>query len=109
MSRQAWVILLLVQVVGEVCSWTGPHISSAPGPLLWLSGSFLLLPGRLVSVAITEKLLWGPLGLSLTQMSIAEVVLELPVNLLVWLACAKLLGAARGHSSSPSYPDPSRS
>jgi hypothetical protein len=75
MSRKAWIIFFAVQVVGEVCSWTGPRILSSRGLVLWVAGFLFLLPGKVLSALIVEKLSWSS-ALTVSQMTMLEVPLE---------------------------------
>ncbi len=110
MNRKLWTIFLIVQTVGEVCSWVGSHIASSPGPPLFVIGFILLLPGRVLSVLIVEKLLWN--ALSVSQMTMAEVPLELAIDLIVWVLCTwlvRLMVKRRSSRVPPSvHPNPSR-
>ncbi len=87
MSRRLLVTFFIVQIVGELCSWAGPHVLSWPGPFMWAAGAVLLLPGRLLSTVLVEELLWG--RYTLTQMSLVEGVTDLIVNFAFWFACAR--------------------
>jgi hypothetical protein len=49
MSRRPWTAFAVVQLVGAVCVWSGPRILSAPGPVLFVTGLVLLVPGGLLS------------------------------------------------------------
>ena len=100
MSRLAWTIFLGVQVAGEACSWTARHFLSAIGPTLWLIGSVLLLPGNMAAAFLVDKVLWHS-GLTMTQMTMLQVPLELAINAIVWLLCAKLYTFFRRRRSSP--------
>lgn len=79
---------------------------------MFFAGLILLLPGSVGAVAITEKLLWRSMGLSLTGLTVAEVILELLINLIVWFAAARLIRLTRKHRAAeppPSVsPHPSR-
>jgi hypothetical protein len=94
MNRKAWVVFVVVQVFGEVGPWAGLHMKSAVGPALWVAGMVLMMPGRLLALFITEKLLWG-VRITPAQMTAVFVVIEVAANLLVWLLCAKLLRSLR--------------
>jgi hypothetical protein len=97
MNRKAWIVFILLQLVGLVGSLVGPHVLWG-GAEMFFVGFVLLLPGSLAAVAITEKLLWGAMGLR--GMTVTEVILELLINLLVWLACVKLVSLWRLRRSS---------
>ena len=59
MGRTAWIIFALVQFFGELGPWAGLRIKSALGPALWVAGMVAMMPGRLLSLFVTEKLLWN--------------------------------------------------
>jgi hypothetical protein len=99
MKRRGWLIFLAVQALGEVCAWSWPHILSAVGPWVWGGAFFLLLPGNLLSVAVIQKLLWGG-SLTLFQLSLLEVPVEIAINAAVWLLFAKLYRLLRGRRSA---------
>lgn len=100
MSRAGWTIFLGVQVAGEVCSWTARHFLSALGPTLWLIGSVLLLPGDIGAAFLVDKMLWHS-GLTMSEMTILQVPLELAINAAVWVLCARLYAFFRGRRTSP--------
>jgi len=58
MSRRAWTIFTLVQVVGLVSIWVAPHRKTDPALALFAFGIILLQPGGLAAVMLVEKLLW---------------------------------------------------
>lgn len=89
MGRKAWITFALVQFFGELGPWAGLRIKSALGPALWLAGMVVMMPGRLLGLFITEKLLWN-VGLTPHLMTLLFVLIEIPSNLLVWLLCARL-------------------
>src|SRR5579859_4679119 len=89
MGRKAWVTFALVQFFGELGPWAGLRIKSALGPALWVAGMVVMMPGRLLGLFITEKLLWN-VGLTLGLMTALFVLVEIPANLLFWLLCARL-------------------
>lgn len=95
MNRKVWLIFLAVQALGEVCAWSWSHILSAVGPWVWGGAFFLLLPGNLLSVAVIQKLLWRS-PLTLFQMRLLEVPVEIAINAAVWLLFAKLYRLLRG-------------
>jgi hypothetical protein len=94
MSRRAWAVFAVVQLVGTVCVWSGPRILSAPGPVLFLTGLVLLAPGGLLSLVIVEKLLWMS-RLTLSGMTWVELALTLAINAARWWAVAKAWKAIR--------------
>jgi|SRR5579885_172656 hypothetical protein len=99
MSRRAWAVFAAVQLVGVVCVWSGPRILTAPGPVLFLSGMILLAPGDVLSLLAVEKLLWGS-RLTLTGMTLAELVLTLAINAALWWSVAKAWKAIRSRRSA---------
>jgi hypothetical protein len=89
MSRKAWSIFLGVQTIGEICAWAAGHFLSQVGPVLWIGGTILLLPGNMVGAWVVEKLLWTS-GVTIPRMMILEVPVEVAINAAVWLGCAAL-------------------
>jgi len=58
--------------------------------------SDLLFPGSLIGSLIVEKLLWnGPL--TITQLTILNVPIEIAINAGLWLLCAKIYRYIREH------------
>jgi hypothetical protein len=100
MNRRSWLIFLAVQIVGEVCAWTAGHLLSAIGPVLWIIGTVLLLPGDLAGAFIVEKLFWKG-ALTSNQLTILQVPVGLAINAIVWVLCVKLYTSLRGRRSSP--------
>ncbi len=88
MSRKAWVVFVVVQVFGDVGPWAGLRMKSALGPALWVAGMVVTLPGRLVSLWLTEKVLWNA-PLTPIQTTAAMVVVETAVNVSVSLLCGR--------------------
>jgi hypothetical protein len=88
MSRKAWAVFVLVQVFGDVGPWAGLRMKSALGPALWVAGILIMMPGRLVSLWLTEKVLWNA-PLTPIQTTAVMVVVETAVNGCVWLLCAR--------------------
>ncbi len=99
MSRRAWAVFVVVQLVGAVCVWEGPRILSAPGPVLFLSGLVLLAPGGLLSLVLVEKLLWSS-RLTLSGMTWVELALTLVLNAALWWLAAKAWRAIRSRRSA---------
>jgi hypothetical protein len=89
MDRKAWLFFAVVQLFGEVGPWAGLHMKSSLGPALWVIGFVVMLPGRLLGLFVTEKLLWG-VRLTAAQTTGTFVLIEIACNLLVWLGCARL-------------------
>jgi hypothetical protein len=90
MNRKAWIAFVVVQFFGEFGPWGGLHMKSSLGPVLWVTGWAVMMPGRLLALFITEKVIWG-VRLTPPQMTAVFVVIEVAANLLVWLLCARLL------------------
>jgi hypothetical protein len=90
MNRKAWIAFVVVQLFGELGPWAGLHIKSSIGPALWVAGVVVMMPGRLLALFTTEKVLWS-VRLTPPQMTAVFVVIEVATNLLVWLLCARLL------------------
>jgi hypothetical protein len=99
MSRRAWAVFLVVQLLGAVCVWSGPRILSAPGPVLFVTGLVLLAPGGLLNLMIVEKLLWSS-RLTLSGMTWVELVLTVALNAALWWLAAKAWRAIRSHRSA---------
>jgi len=89
MSRKTWIVFVVVQLFGELGPWAGLHMKSALGPALWFTGIVVMMPGRLLALFVTEKVLWN-VRLTPSQMTAVFVVIEVAANLLVWLLCARL-------------------
>ena len=100
MSRRAWTIFAVVQVVGVVSIWAGPHWKTDPGLALFGFGIILLQPGGLAAVMVVEKLLWmGPF--TLRQMNWIELVLTVAFNAGLWWSVARVWRAIRARRSAP--------
>ena len=69
-------------------------MKSSLGPSLWVAGIVVMMPGRLLALFITEKVLWG-VRLTPPGMTAIFVFVEIIANLLVWLLCARLLRSLR--------------
>jgi hypothetical protein len=54
-----------------------------------MAGMVVMMPGRLLGLFLTEKLLWN-VGLTPHLMTLLFVFTEVAANLLVWLLCARL-------------------
>lgn len=94
MHRKAWIAFVIVQFFGELGPWVGLHLKSSLGPALWVAGFVVMMPGRLLALFITEKVLWG-VRLTPSEMTVVFVFVEVVANLLVWLLCARLLRSLR--------------
>lgn len=95
------------QIAGEICFWTGPHVLSSLGPILWVSGIVLLFPCGLLGTAVVEKLLWSS-SLTLLQMAVLEILLAIAINLAAWLLCMKAYRVLRRQRAAPSPPHSTR-
>ena len=100
MSRRAWVAFVLVQLFGELGPWAGLHMKSAIGPALWFAGIVVMMPGRLLALWL-EHVMWN-VRLTPIQMTAVFVVIEVAVNLLFWLLCARWGRSLRRRRSIPS-------
>lgn len=105
MSRKAWVAFAAVQLFGELGPWAGLRMKSALGPALWVTGMVAMMPGRLLALWLTEKVLWGA-PLTPVQMTTVFVAIEVPANLLFWFLCARVIRSLRRRlrSRSPEIP-----
>ena|SRR5438874_727206 len=102
MSRKAWVAFVLVQVFGELGPWAGLHMKSAIGPALWLAGIVVMMPGRLLALWL-EHVFWSA-PLTPVQATAVFVVIEVAVNVLFWLLCARVMRSLRRRG--PRCPSP---
>ncbi|SRR6266550_1554630 len=98
MGWRGWTAFAAVQLVGLICVWAGPHILTAPGPMLFVTGLVLLAPGGLLSLVIVEKVLWSG-RLTLSGMTWAELVLTLTINAALWWSGARAWKAIRSRLS----------
>ncbi len=111
MSRRTWITFVLLQLIGLVCFVVGPHVLWGGAEMVF-TGLILLLPGSVAAVAIAEKLLWQPMGLNLAALTVAEVILELLINLIVWIGIAQLARMLKRHRTAEppaAHTNPSRS
>jgi hypothetical protein len=100
MSRRAWTIFTVVQVVGAVSIWAGPHWKTDPGLALFGFGIILLQPGGLAAVMLVEKLLWMS-PVTLRQMTWIELALTVAINAGLWWSIARVWRAIRARRSAP--------
>ena len=89
MNKKAWTAFIIAQIAGEICFWSWEHISPPVGMLLWGAALVLLFPGNFLSAAIIEPVFWGKL--SLIQLAVLEVPLEIPINFVVWFISMAVL------------------
>lgn len=101
MNRKAWMAFVVVQVFGELGPWAGLRMKSSLGPALWVTGMVVMMPGRLLALFVTEKLLWN-VGLTPVMTTVVILLIEIPTNLLVWLLCARGWRSWRRHRSMAS-------
>jgi hypothetical protein len=94
MNRKAWVAFVLVQLFGDLGPWAGLRMKSALGPALWFAGIIIMMPGRLVSLWLTEKVLWG-VRLTMLESNVVFIVTETAVNVCFWLLCARVIRSLR--------------
>jgi hypothetical protein len=94
MSRRAWTIFTVVEVVGGVSIWAGPHWKTDPGLALFVFGIILLQPGGFAAVLLVEKLLWRS-PVTIPQMSWIELVLTVAINAGLWCLIARAIRARR--------------
>ncbi len=88
--RKKWMIFAAVQFLGEVCFWTWGYVAqSALGLFLWGTALVTLFPGNVLSGVVVEKLFWGS-RVTVFQMTIIAVPIEIAINVGIWLLCMKL-------------------
>ena|ERR1035441_5552671 len=104
MRTRTWCAYAAFQILGEICQWSWPSTYSAIGQMLWSGAFLLLLPGNLVTSFVIEKAFWGT-DVTLFQMQLLEVPLELGINLAVWAlgawVCRRLAVKLRPPAGSP--------
>jgi hypothetical protein len=90
MNRKFWTVFIVWQVVAELFCWCPrllfhlPH-DSVIGIVFGGVGAWGLMPGKLLAM----ELLWT-LHLKINQIPALGIIVEVTLNLLVWLAFAKL-------------------
>ncbi|HZQ66877.1 MAG TPA: hypothetical protein VFA68_00040 [Terriglobales bacterium] len=99
MSRRAWTIFTLVQVVGLTSAWL-QHPPSAASSFLWGTGFVLLFPGDVLGAWTVEKLFWQSC-VSLSSMNVISAVFWLAINAGVWWSVARVWRAIRARRSAP--------
>jgi hypothetical protein len=87
MGRRVWLGYAIIQLIGEIGGWAWAISGPTLGPWFFGLGLVLLLPGNLVRGYLIEKLLLGK-SLPILQMSFFQVLLELIINLMVWMLIA---------------------
>jgi hypothetical protein len=83
MNKKTWIVFIIAQIAGEICFWSWEHISPSVGIWLWGVALVLLFPGNFLGALIIESVFWGG-KLTLLQLSIIEVPVEILINLGVW-------------------------
>ena len=83
-----------IQAFGEASSFVGSHTTTPIGPMLWLLGMAVMMPGRIAALAFVEGGWWVGRA-SRTQDALVMAVIEILVNALVWMAFAKLFRAMK--------------
>jgi len=83
MGKKMWIAFAITQGTGLLCFWTCERLRSAD---MWATSFVLLLPGNAIGGAVIEKLLWTKV--SLRQMALLHIPLELMINAAVWMTCA---------------------
>lgn len=91
MSRKIWIAFVAVQSVGLICAWIWTYDIFGLGPDMWTVAFFVLFPGNALSGLIVEKVFWDT-GLTLKQMLIIDIPLEIAINACVWLLFVKSIG-----------------
>lgn len=89
MSPRVWTIYAILQVLGEICSWTWPQASSFVGPYLWAGSALFLFPGNVASSWLIHTLLWTS-SLSTLQLRLTQVPMEIAINAGMWLSVSCL-------------------
>jgi hypothetical protein len=89
MTGRAWLVFVVIQIFGEVSSYAGSHTTTVMGPILWLFGMILMMPGRIIALFFVERSWWTGHHSS-AQDAAAMVVIEVLVNALAWVAIAKV-------------------
>jgi hypothetical protein len=100
MSRRAWTIFTVVEVVGVVSIWAGAHWKTDPGLALFGFGIILLQPGGLAAVMLVEKLLWMS-RVTIPQMHWIELPVTVAINAGLWRSVARVWRAIRARRSAP--------
>ncbi len=100
MSRRAWIIFTLVQVVGLVSIWIAPHWKTDPALALFAFGIIILQPGGRAAVMLVEKLLWMS-RVTIPQMHWIELPVTVAINAGLWWSVARVWRAIRARRSAP--------
>jgi hypothetical protein len=101
-SLRRWTVAFLgVQLSGLACMWMWPHARVA-GAFFWGAAFVALIPGNILSTTLIEKLFWNS-SLSSTAMLIAELLLMVAINALLWIVVIgvirKRIGQHEPHST----------
>jgi hypothetical protein len=90
MNKRFLAAFATAQAVGEIAFWSWERLPPQIGVWLWGLGLILLFPGNFVGAMAVEKLLWNR-GLSLIQLSVIEIPVEIVINLIIWMLLYKLV------------------
>src|SRR5258708_2781764 len=85
LGRRGLLGYAIIQLIGEIGQWVWPAFGPGMGPWFFGLGLVLLLPGNQLGGYLIERVLWGK-GLTILQLSILQIPLELGINLVVWMA-----------------------
>jgi hypothetical protein len=78
-NHRLWAAFGIVQLLGQFCSWVWPYILSFWGPVLWVSGQVLLLPGDILSGWLIQATLWTS-SLTALQLRLIQSAVETIFN-----------------------------
>ena len=88
MSRKAWVVFLIVQLVGIACMGLWQRFPSVLGVGMWGTALILMFPGNFLGGWLIEKLFWqGPL--SLTGIGLLSAAATVVINGILWFIVVK--------------------
>ena len=97
-----WRIFLVIEFVAVVADLTSTHIMSELGPVLWVVGFVLTLPGTYATGWLVEHALWNT-GLGLSSIFAVELLVAVAFNALVWafgiLVVRATVGALRSNKA----------
>lgn len=96
MTKRAWLIFIIVQIIGEIFYWIWPLIPAPVGMWFWGTQVVLLFPGNFASGEIVEAIFWNKI--TLTQMSIIEIPVTLAINALLWIISIYFLNKIKSFS-----------
>jgi hypothetical protein len=106
MRRRSWKIFIIWQIVAEICALSPiyffhMHMSLRTIVLVAnIAGFLALMPGKWVSELIIAKtfLVWLP-HLTVVEMGLLDIPVEIAVNLTVWLLLINLFNIFRKEKS----------